>query len=302
VGGGNTAIDLARILKRANVPEVHLITHNGLPGSDTLPEDAMSANPREIDQALEEGVTIHAHRGIRRLILRGEKVVGVEMVHMKKLANAQGVMERVAFEGTETVLRVDQVIPAVGQVVDPAGLESLLGGERHLHVDDWGHVPNHSGVYAGGDASRGGKGSVTAAVGDGRRAAAAIAHQLRGESLAEPAARQALAYESLNPHYYEHAPRIVTATLPVEQRLAEEEIEGGLSAVQASAESRRCFSCGNCLACDNCWTLCPDNAVLKTKEIADDGSHYVFDYDYCKGCGLCAHECPCGFIQMEEDL
>ena len=71
----------------------------------------------------------------------------------------------------------------------------------------------------------------------------------------------------------------------------------------AMAEAQRCLSCGNCLACDNCWTFCPDNAVIKTAELARDGSHYLFDLDYCKGCGLCAHECPTGYIQMlpEED-
>ncbi len=77
-------------------------------------------------------------------------------------------------------------------------------------------------------------------------------------------------------------------------------MELGLTQDQVKHEARRCFSCGNCFACDNCWTLCPDSAVLKTQELASHGSHYVFDYDYCKGCGLCAHECPCGYIAMEE--
>ena len=72
---------------------------------------------------------------------------------------------------------------------------------------------------------------------------------------------------------------------------------------QVLAEAHRCLSCGDCLACDNCWTLCPDVAVLKTRDVAADGSHYVFDYGYCycKGCGLCAHECPTGYIVMQED-
>ena len=55
------------------------------------------------------------------------------------------------------------------------------------------------------------------------------------------------------------------------------------------------------MACDNCWNLCPDSSVLKTREKASDGSHYVFDYDYCKGCGLCAHECPVGYINMIDE-
>ncbi len=78
-------------------------------------------------------------------------------------------------------------------------------------------------------------------------------------------------------------------------------IAQGLSAVEVVAEAGCCFSCGNCMACDNCWTLCPKQAVLKTRELAADGSHYVIDYDCCKGCGLCVHECPVGYLAMEPD-
>lgn len=57
------------------------------------------------------------------------------------------------------------------------------------------------------------------------------------------------------------------------------------------------------MSCDNCWTLCPDSAVLKLPgDRLHENAPYRFDYDYCKGCGLCAHECPCGFIAMTEDL
>jgi len=87
----------------------------------------------------------------------------------------------------------------------------------------------------------------------------------------------------------------------VEKRDGYAEIAAGLTEREVHHEAGRCFSCGSCLACDNCWTLCPDSAVLKTRETASDGSHYVFDYDYCKGCGLCAHECPSGFIVMVEE-
>lgn len=302
VGGGNTAVDLARILRRNGIPDVHIITHKSLPGPNVTPQDSMPAIAREVEQALEEGVIIHEHRGIHRLILRGERVVGVEMVHMKKMQDAQGNMKRVAFEGTETVLHVDQVIPAIGQVVTPTGIESLLHGESYLQVDANGHITGHVGLFAGGDACSNSSNSVTAAVGDGRRAANAIVNFLKGIPQQDPSTTTMLGYSQLNLNYFEPAPRNNPAILPLEQRVCEEEIESGLSSSQVHSEVRRCFSCGSCMACDNCWVLCPDSAVLKTTETASDGSHYIFDYDYCKGCGLCANECPCGYITMTEDL
>ena len=105
----------------------------------------------------------------------------------------------------------------------------------------------------------------------------------------------------LNPIYYENLPKAVAPKLPVAERTFDTEIEGDIGRTTALAEAERCLSCGNCLACDNCWTFCPDNAVIKTAELATDGSHYLFDLDYCKGCGLCAHECPTGYIQMQPE-
>jgi 2-oxoacid:acceptor oxidoreductase delta subunit (pyruvate/2-ketoisovalerate family) len=129
-----------------------------------------------------------------------------------------------------------------------------------------------------------------------------MSNYINGETLREPQQVIPIDYKQLNLNYFEPATRNEQAILPVKERIDEEEIEAGLNSNQVMAEGRRCLSCGNCMACDNCWVLCPDSAVLKTKEQAADGSHYVFDYDYCKGCGLCAHECPCGFIGMVKDL
>ncbi|HCA27695.1 MAG TPA: glutamate synthase [Betaproteobacteria bacterium] len=302
VGGGNTAVDLSRILKRAGVTDVHVVTHQALPGVEAAHDAAMSAIPREITQAIEEGVIFHPYRGIRRLILRGEKVVGIELVHMKKLSRENGESRTVAFEGTETVLHVDQVIPAIGQEIDPAGMESLLRQQPFLTVDAWGQIAGQSNVFGGGDARQHSTGTVSGAIGDGRRAAIAIDNLFRAQDAPASGGETPLPFDRINLHYYERAPRQTAGALPVDARKGCEEIEQGLSANQVSQEARRCFSCGNCLACDNCWTLCPDEAVLKTQELARDGSHYIFDYDYCKGCGLCAQECPCGFIVMEEEL
>jgi NADPH-dependent glutamate synthase beta subunit-like oxidoreductase len=300
IGGGNTAVDMARVLRRCGVPNVHIITHEALPGEGVAPEDAMRAIPREIAQAQEEGVVIHPHRGILRLILRGERVVGVEMAHMKKMPRPDGSFQRVIFEGTETVLHVDQVIPAIGQQVDDSGMAALLQRQAFFAPDPLGALPGHPGIYVGGDA-RPGRGSVSAAVGDGRRAASAIDYYLRGLDAWVENPGASIPFDQLNLNYFEPAARAEVAILPPEQRLGQEEIEGGLDAHQTRHEAHRCLSCGSCLVCDNCWTLCPDSAVLKIAERALDGSHYLFDYDYCKGCGLCAHECPSGYIGMEDE-
>ena len=298
VGGGNTAIDIARVLRRCGV-DTHIVIHSGMPGPDTPPEDAMRAIPREIEQALEEGVQIHDHHGIKRLILRGEKVTGIEMTRMRKLPDANGRLQRVAFEGTESILHVDQVIPAIGQRVDSRGMENLIKGRSAFKVDEWGLIEGSNRVHAGGDAIEGNSGTVTEAVGNGRIAAIAIAHKLSDQALPAPATGKPVEYSSLNVEYFEPSPRAEQPLLRVEQRAGEEEIEAGLEKSEAAHEAKRCLSCGSCMSCDNCWTLCPDSAVLMATDPAYTKSHYVFDYDYCKGCGLCAHECPTGFIRMQ---
>ena len=67
-----------------------------------------------------------------------------------------------------------------------------------------------------------------------------------------------------------------------------DEVELGLDQENALFEARRCMSCGNCFECDNCYGLCPDNAVSSSAA----GERYEIDYDYCKGCGICAAGVP----------
>jgi Pyruvate/2-oxoacid:ferredoxin oxidoreductase delta subunit len=77
-----------------------------------------------------------------------------------------------------------------------------------------------------------------------------------------------------------------------------DEVTGGLDSLTALFEARRCMSCGNCFGCDNCYGVCPDNAVIK---LGTGEYQYEIDYVYCKGCGLCAAECPCGAVKMEPE-
>lgn len=293
VGAGNTAIDLARVLIRFGIPDVHVISHKAIPGPGVTPIDTMPAIPREIVQAIDEGVVIHEHQSVERLILRGGRVVGLELVRTRKL-DYNGELRRTQFEGTETVLDVDHVIPAIGQQVAPRGLEQLLNGGAFLHANHNGQSDSDPSIYTGGDA-RGDHGMVSEAIGDGRRA---VAHMLWQQE--EPRDKPTIRYESLNPRYFDTNPRVGIQELAVKRRLHKfDEIEQAVGTAGLKDESRRCFSCGQCMHCDNCWQLCPDAAVLVNPK--SENEPYVIDYDYCKGCGICAHECPTGYIVMRDE-
>jgi 2-oxoacid:acceptor oxidoreductase delta subunit (pyruvate/2-ketoisovalerate family) len=102
----------------------------------------------------------------------------------------------------------------------------------------------------------------------------------------------------LNTWYYSDAPKTVRPTLDLIRRQSSfDEVQGGLDESNALYEARRCLSCGNCFECDNCYGVCPDNAVVKLGA----GQGFEFNYDYCKGCGMCAAECPCGAIEMRAE-
>ncbi|BAM05771.1 FAD-dependent oxidoreductase [Leptospirillum ferrooxidans] len=295
VGGGNTAMDLARVLLRTGTSEVHIITEESLPTQENSQKDQMPGNPQEIAKALEEGVMIHPNRAVRRLVLQDDRIIGVQIVHARK-GQLSGAPHRESFEGTESLMMADQIIPAVGQVVSPEGIENIIHrGMPHLSVDKNGFVTGSRCTFSAGDACPGG-GTVSHAIGSAHLAALAMDDFLsKGALPAAAESAQPISFERLNLHYFEpitpvEGPRVL------KEALSWEEAEESFTEELARKEANRCLSCGACLHCDNCWTLCPDNAVLKTT--GEETGSYVLDYGFCKGCGICAHECPTGFIKM----
>jgi Pyruvate/2-oxoacid:ferredoxin oxidoreductase delta subunit len=150
------------------------------------------------------------------------------------------------------------------------------------------------GVFAGGDMVPSER-TVTVAVGHGKKAAGHIDAWLRGVSAASSPKHELVSFDMLHPWFFGDAARRQQPELAPEQRITGfGEVTGGLSVEQASYESRRCLSCGNCCECDGCVGACPEDAVIKLGV----GHRYRFDYDRCTGCGACFEQCPVHSIEM----
>ena len=282
-GGGNTAIDVARTAKRLGASEAIIVYRRT--------REKMPAHDFEVEEALQEGVLIKWLSTIKQA---GESSITVEKMALDDKGFPQPTGE---FE----TLEADSVVLALGQDVDLSLIKNVPG----LVVQDGVVQVNaqmmtgHAGIFAGGDmvpAER----NVTVAVGHGKKAARNIDAWLRG-AVVQPARKSELAtFDKLNTWYYSDAPKTVRPMLDIIRRQSTfEEVQGGLDESNALFEARRCLSCGNCFECDNCYGVCPDNAVIKL----GPGKGFEFNYDYCKGCGVCVSECPCGAIKMvPEDI
>jgi 2-oxoacid:acceptor oxidoreductase delta subunit (pyruvate/2-ketoisovalerate family) len=277
-GGGNTAIDVARTAKRLGATDSIIVYRRT--------RERMPAHDFEVEEALQEGVLIKWLSTIKQA---GESSITVEKMALDGKGTPQPTGE---FE----TLAADSVVLALGQDVDLSLLEGVPGLEVKDGVVKVGEdmMTGCAGIFAGGDmvpAER----TVTVAVGHGKKAARHIDAWLRGGRYAPAPKHEPARFEALNSWYYADAPKTVRPMLDVIRRQSTfEEVTQGLDESNALYEARRCLSCGNCFECDNCYGVCPDNAVIKL----GPGKRFRFNYDYCKGCGICAAECPCGAIRM----
>lgn len=277
-GGGNTALDAARTAKRLGATEAVVVYRRT--------RERMPAHPSELEEALEEGIKMKWLSTIKE---SKDSQILIEKMRLDSQGFPQPTGE---FESIET----DCVVLALGQDVDLSFLNRIAGIEVSdgvVKVDSQ-MMTGHTGIFAGGDmvpAER----TVTTAVGHGKKAARCVDAFLRGELYSPAPETRLAAFDNLNTWYYSDAPASIQPTLDkVRRQSTFAEIVHGLDEKVALFESRRCLSCGNCFECDNCYGVCPDNAVVKLGA----GNRFKIDYDYCKGCGLCAAECPCGAIEM----
>ena len=276
-GGGNTAIDVARTAKRLGAEPIIVYRRT---------RDKMPAHDFEVEEAIEEGVMMKWLSTIKHT--DGGKIK-IEKMEMDEHGQPQPT-------GEIEELEADSLVLALGQEVDLSLLDKVPGLDIEGGVVKVGKnmMTGHPGIFAGGDmvpAER----NITVAIGHGKKAARHINAWLRGGELLEGPKHELATFEKLNTWYYTDAPKTVRPMLDIIRRQNTfDEVQGGLDETNALFEARRCLSCGNCFECDNCYGVCPDNAVIKL----GPGNRFQFNYDYCKGCGICVTECPCGAIKM----
>jgi 2-oxoacid:acceptor oxidoreductase delta subunit (pyruvate/2-ketoisovalerate family) len=277
-GGGNTAMDVARTARRLGASDAIVVYRRN--------RERMPAHDFEVQEALEEGVVM---KWLSTIKSADEGSLVLEKMELDETGFPQPT-------GELEELQADSVVLALGQEADL----SLLDGVPGLEIEDGvvkvaaNMMTGHPGIFAGGDMVPDER-TVTVGVGHGKKAARHIDRWLQGTQSEDPVKHELAGFEELNAWYYSDAPKTVAPRLDAVRRQSSfSEVQLGLDEENALFEARRCLSCGNCFECDNCYGLCPDNAVIKLAP----GERYEIDYDYCKGCGICVQECPCGAIEM----
>ena len=278
-GGGNTAMDAARVARRLGATETVVVYRRT--------KEQMPAHADEAAEAEREGVKMNWLRTISSM---EESDLTVEIMELDENGKPQGT-------GRFEKLEADTVILALGQEADTGFLHGIPGlrfSGDVVTVDPTTLMTDVPGIFAGGDAVPSER-TVTIGVGHGKRAARNIDAWLNQLTLPPKQKHPVIGYEGLHLWYFGDANRRAQPELDPEARVsAFDEVVGGLSAGQADYEARRCLSCGNCFECDGCLGACPEDAIIKLGK----GHRYQYDYEKCTGCGTCSEQCPVHAIEM----
>jgi thioredoxin reductase/Pyruvate/2-oxoacid:ferredoxin oxidoreductase delta subunit len=315
IGGGNTAIDAARSALRLGAKPIILYRRT---------QEEMPAWASEVQEAEEEGVEISYLVSPVRIGGENGKVNKLECVKNRLgPPDEDGRRRPMEIKGSNFSIEVDQVIRAIGEEAELQGLPKNLGVKEGLILTDERGGTKLKKVFAGGDITAQPR-TVAHAIGAGKRAAIFMDCFLKNkkwegliddlrlgekgnlsmrryrqeEKDREPISNKTVRLRDLNLDYFTFQKRSKMPKLKVQQRLGSfAEVNLGFTQETAVNEALRCFNCGVCNLCDNCYIFCPDVAIRKDVQTGQN----IIDYDYCKGCGICVAECPRHALVMEEE-
>jgi NADPH-dependent glutamate synthase beta subunit-like oxidoreductase len=278
-GGGNTAMDAARVARRLGADEALVVYRRT--------REQMPAHAEEAEDAEREGVRIN---WLRTITAFDGPQLQVELMELDESGYPQPT-------GRFETLTADTLILALGQETDTAFLRSIPGvkfGRDGTVQVSASMMTGSPGVFAGGDMVPSER-TVTVGVSHGKKAARHIDAWLSSRSFPAASKHRTATFDLLNPWFFGDAARRQQPELPSEERVGGfGEVVGGLTEVEATFEAGRCLSCGNCCECDGCLGACPEDSVLKLGV----GHRYRFDYNRCTGCGACYEQCPVHAIDM----
>ncbi len=306
IGGGDVAIDAARMAMRARLAEADRETlatagkeaeeviHTAFDAARTAIrmgaievsmvalEDwhELPASQHELEEALEEGIKFHTRLGPRRILGQNGKVTGLETIAVASVFDEQGRFAPTFIPETETVMSCDTVILAIGQAADL----SLLEGHDDIEVSPRGLIvadektgtTTAAGVYAGGDVVYGPR-ILIEAVRDGQRSARAIDSYIQGREIVSVTHGYfTILPDHMMPEDWIELPREIVPTRPLDRRIGIAEVETGYDQEQAQRQAKRCLQCGvntvfdaeKCILCAACVDVCPWNC-LKIVSVAE---------------------------------
>ncbi len=286
IGGGNTAIDVARSVLRLGVKPIVIYRRT---------EKEMPAIPSEVEEAKKEGVEFRLLAAPARVITENDVIIALDCQKMKLgEPDSSGRRAPVPIPNAKFRIEVSGVIAATGEAAD-LGFVPKEAERRDKY-------------FVAGDVSTG-LGTVAAAVGNGRQVAVAVDDYLRSgiRQRGLPDLRRLWSRKVnvskvaeaglLNCAYFNRQPRPAITT--IQEKLPPttfDEIVQGFDFEEAQSEARRCFSCGTCNECLNCYYWCPDIAVHREPQ----NGGLTVDSMHCKGCGICVEECPRSAMSMGE--
>ncbi len=280
-GGGNTAMDAARVARRLGADEALVVYRRT--------RAQMPAHEEEAEEAEQEGVKMH---WLRTISAFDAPDLQVEVMELDQSGFPRPT-------GRFEALAADTVILALGQDAETGFLRQVPGVE--FEPDGTVKVSatletGCAGVFAGGDMVPSDR-TVTVGVGHGKKAARHIDAWLRAAGPAAGSKHAVATFEGLHLWYFGDAARRAEPVVPAARRVEGfTEVKGGLGPSEAVFEATRCLSCGNCFECDGCLGACPEGAVVKL----GPGLRYRIDEDRCTGCGVCFDQCPVHAIEMVE--
>jgi NADPH-dependent glutamate synthase beta subunit-like oxidoreductase len=308
IGGGNTAIDVARSLLRMGAHPIIVYRRT---------RKEMPAHPHEIDAALDEGIALKECLSPIEIQKEADHLQMRLQVMKSGEKTKNGRQTYVPDDNRSEIMPINHVVSAIG-----AEMEIMWQNDQwdlsmsHCRMKKFADIP----VFWCGDLTTSEK-TVTHALASGKQAVIAFdvlknkgvdeIHSMclqcqigEGPAISFERYRQGerkkrdnseiVSFDRINTAYFPNIPAVQVNKLSQDDCLNTfDEVISGFDESQMIEESSRCFNCGICNDCDTCRIFCPEMAIQW-----DQNSRHIL-MDYCKGCGICIAECPRDAMNLE---